>query len=217
MSLKVWRTTKPQLGKMTANTKQLITLTPEQRGKIDTLTNIQSIIKQGNTNIDIKDLKDEIYKQTGGPQELAKLTQSGKPITKQDLLSIQTKIAPQQQPYRAAEKQMELATERIQASQAATALAARQEFNQNQINLAEIDFKNKTNDYNYRTANLDREYKYKSEEKDRELKALLTELGYADKRDERALDREERRQENRQMMILQLMKGLGNLGGAFAN
>lgn len=104
----------------------------------------------------------------------------------------------------------------IKSQQAADALALRTELNNTAIQMAEIDFNNKTNEYNWRTANADRDYKWQSEEADRDLKATLTQLGYEDKRDERALAREDRRAENRQLMILQLIKGLGNLGGAFA-
>lgn len=100
--------------------------------------------------------------------------------------------------------------------QAADALALRTELNNTAIQMAEIDFKNKTNEYNWKTANADRDYQWRSDEADRDLKATLTQLGYEDKRDERALSREDRRAENRQLMILQLMKGLGNLGGAMA-
>ena len=99
---------------------------------------------------------------------------------------------------------------------AADALALRTELNNTAIQMAEIDFKNKTNEYNWRTANADRDYQWRSDEADRDLKATLTQLGYEDKRDERALSREDRRAENRQLMLLQLMKGLGNLGGAMA-
>lgn len=102
------------------------------------------------------------------------------------------------------------------SQQNADALALRTELNNHAIQVAEIDFKNKTNDYNWRTANADRDYQWRSDEADRDLKATLTQLGYEDKADERALAREDRAAENRQLMLLQLIKGLGNLGGAMA-
>lgn len=99
---------------------------------------------------------------------------------------------------------------------ARTALEARQESNSHAIQMAEIDYKNDVNEYNWKNAEADRDYKWRAAEADREQKKTLTMLGYEDKRDERALSREDRRAENRQLMIMQLMKGLGNLGGAMA-
>lgn len=111
---------------------------------------------------------------------------------------------------------LELTEQKITSQQAADALALRNEINATAIKMAEIDFNNKTNEYNWKTANADRDYKWRSDEADRDLKATLTQLGYEDKADERALAREDRAAENRQLMILQLIKGLSNLGGAFA-
>lgn len=95
-------------------------------------------------------------------------------------------------------------------------LALRTEVNNHAIQVAEIDYKNDVNEYNWKNAEADRDYKWRAAEADREQKKLLTMLGYEDKRDSRAADREDRRAENRQLMIMQLMKGLGNLGQSMA-
>ena len=68
-------------------------------------------------------------------------------------------------------------------------------------------FKNKTNEYHL-TANADRDYKYRAAEADRELKKELALLGFEDKAADRRYDREERRDQNRQLLIMQMMKGL---------
>ena len=99
------------------------------------------------------------------------------------------------------------------ASEAYNNMVAR---NNQKIKIAEIDYQNKTNEYNYLTAKDDRDYKYRSAEADRELKKELALLGFEDKAADRRYDREERRDQNRQLLILQMMKGLQNLGSGFA-
>ena len=77
--------------------------------------------------------------------------------------------------------------------------------NANALARAEIDYKNDTNEYNYRNA-----------ERERELKRDLTMLGFEDKDADRKYDREERRDQMRQLLIMQMLKGLENFGSAFA-
>lgn len=77
--------------------------------------------------------------------------------------------------------------------------------NANALARAKIDFQNDTLEYNYRNA-----------ERERELKRDLTMLGFDDKDADRKYDREERRDQMRQLLILQMMKGLQNFGSAFA-
>ena len=81
---------------------------------------------------------------------------------------------------------------------------------------AEIDFKNSTNLYNWKTANADRDYNWRTAEADREMKKDLALLGFKDKDADRRYDREESREERRQLMLLQMLKGLQNLGGSLA-
>jgi hypothetical protein len=77
---------------------------------------------------------------------------------------------------------------------------------------SKIDHANRTLDYEWRTAQADRDYQYTRDEADRDLKKTLTMLGLDDKRDARRERSEERAAEQRQLFILQLMKGLGSLG-----
>ena len=114
------------------------------------------------------------------------------------------------------EANLNLTNQKITSAQNADSLALRTEINNHRIQEAEIAYKNSVNEYNWKNAEADRDYKWRAAEADREQKKVLTMLGYEDKRDARAADREDRRAENRQLMILQLMKGLGNLGGAMA-
>ena len=77
---------------------------------------------------------------------------------------------------------------------------------------SKIDHANATLEYDWRNAQADRDYQYTRDEADRDLKKTLTMLGFDDKRDERRERSEERAAEQRQLFILQLMKGLGSLG-----
>ncbi len=104
----------------------------------------------------------------------------------------------------------------IRISQQNADLAATNARNELKLAEAEIAYKNSTNDYNWRTANLDRDYNWRTSEADRELKKDLALLGFKDKDADRRYDREERRDEQRQLFILQMMKGLGNLGQSIA-
>lgn len=80
---------------------------------------------------------------------------------------------------------------------------------------SKIDHANATLDYEWRNANANREYEYTRDEADRELKKTLSMLGLEDKADARRERSEERAAEQRQLFILQLMKGLGSLGQSF--
>ena len=103
-----------------------------------------------------------------------------------------------------------------QLSRRAADLANTKVRNELKLAEAEIAYKNSTNDYNWRTANLDRDYNWRISEADRELKKDLALLGFKDKDADRRYDREERRDEQRQLFILQMMKGLGSLGQSIA-
>lgn len=96
------------------------------------------------------------------------------------------------------------------------ALSQLQERNNNRLRNAEIDLANSKLDYEWRNANADRDYEWRSAEADRDLKKTLSMLGLEDKADARRERAEEREAQNRQLFILQLMKGLGSLGQSIA-
>ena len=104
-----------------------------------------------------------------------------------------------------AETQRDVSKGTLAVNQGTLALARDKEKNANALARAEIDYKNDTNEYNYRNA-----------ERERELKRDLTLLGFEDKDADRKYDREERRDQMRQLLIMQMMKGLENFGSAFA-
>lgn len=82
----------------------------------------------------------------------------------------------------------------------------------NKLNNSTIDYNNTKLEYDWKTANANRDYEFQRDEADRELKKTLSMLGLEDKADARRERSEERSAEQRQLFILQLMKGLGQLG-----
>lgn len=123
----------------------------------------------------------------------------------------------------AAEDQSDLVASNIQTNESTArvnegnlALSQLQERNTNRLRNAEIDLANDKLDYEWRNANANRDYEWRAAEADRDLKKTLSMLGLEDKADARRERSEEREAQNRQMFILQLMKGLGSLGQSIA-
>ena len=181
--------------------------------KVDSLTSNLTIKDKAQNFKDIKTTKTAIRQM---PEGAARLEALGDNPTLEQLEALQTELKPLTQESRAVESGIENVQSQIQNRQGTLELAQLQERNSNKISMAEIDFKNKTNEYNYLTANADRDYKYRAAEADRELKKELALLGFEDKAADRRYDREERRDQNRQLLIMQMMKGLQNFGSAFA-
>ena len=181
--------------------------------KVDSLTSNLTIKDQAQNFKDIKTAKTKIRSM---PEGAARLKALGDNPTLEQLEALQTELKPLTQESRAVETGIENVQSQIQNRQGTLELAQLQERNDQKISMAEIDFKNKTNEYNYLTANADRDYKYRAAEADRELKKELALLGFEDKAADRRYDREERRDQNRQLLIMQMIKGLQNFGSAFA-
>ena len=182
--------------------------------KVDSLTSNLTIKDKAQNFKDIKTTKTAIRGML--PEGDARLKALGDNPTLEQLRALQAKLKPQTQEARAVETGIKNVQSQIENRQGTLALSQLQERNRNAISMAEIDFKNKTNEYNYLTANADRDYKYRAAEADRELKKELALLGFEDKAADRRYDREERRDQNRQLLIMQMMKGLQNFGSAFA-
>lgn len=89
--------------------------------------------------------------------------------------------------------------------------------NANALANRKIDHANDLAEWEWRNNNADRDYNWRNSEADRDLEKTLTILGLDDKAAEREMRYEEREDQNRQLMLLQLLKGLQNMGGAFAN
>ena len=107
--------------------------------------------------------------------------------------------------------------ETSRSNRATENLTAIRDRNSNAISLAEIDYNNDKLRYDTDVANTKLKYEYDTANFDRDLKRDLALLGIEDKREERRYRSERDQAQDRQLFILQLMKGLGGLGEAFGS
>ena len=177
----------------------------------DSLTTNRSIQDQAQNFRDVRTLETEIRQMEMGADALDTLIErnGGKPISKAELETLKTDLKPLQsdqiQLARSNDASIRNVDSQITNREGTLELANKQERNRNALSIAEIDYKNKATEYNYKTA-----------QADRDLKKELALLGFEDKSAERKYDREERRDQNRQLLIMQMLKGLQNLGGSFS-
>jgi len=186
--------------------------------KVDSLTTNLSIKDKAQNFKDIKTAETIIRGMPGGTERLKAL---GDSPTLEQLQSLETELKPDTQDYRSGEASIDLAG--AQAT-AATTNASANEMNANTgriqaINAdrqaqAEIDFKNAQLKHNYDIAVFEQEARSREANLDRTLRKDLSILGLEDKRDQRQYDRERDERKDRQMMIMQLLGGLKNLGSS---
>ena len=108
-------------------------------------------------------------------------------------------------------------SETARSNKATENLTAIRDRNNNAISLAEIDYNNDKLRYDTDVANTKLRYEYDTANFDRDLKRDLALLGIEDKREERRYRSERDQAQDRQLFILQLMKGLGGLGQALGS
>ena len=168
------------------------------------------------------------------PTLLAAQNEKGKALSLDDLQKVQADAFKTTQAYKAGEQTSRILddqearaklrdNESILTSQntrrnqnAATELARVQAENNQTNKIAEIDYLNKSNDYKYQIAERQANDARESSQLDRTLRRDLAVLGIDDRQNDREFQyaRDERR--DRQLMMLQLLKGLGQLGNSFA-
>ena len=212
-------------------------LTPEQRAKVTSLTPEDDVRELAEDEREYEALVKKVRGMDLGAISLDELIKrnDGKRIGLQDLEQLETDLKPLQQKAiteaRLTDSQLETeaTTRDIAGREAAVAergasvaegkldLLQTQEANNNAIRRSEIDFNNRKLQQDTNIANAKLKYEYESGNFDRELKRDLALLGLDDKREERQYRSERDRAEQRQLFILQLMKGLGSLGQGFAN
>jgi len=194
------------------------------KGALTSLEDVSAAASDLNTRTELlKALND----QTMGPGLLAtkRAEVGGRRLTNDELRQLQSVATVKDPVYienrDAAKDKGRLVDQEIQASKDNTrinqdtlSLAQTKERNANTLANSEIAFGNRKLDYEWRNANADRDYQWRSDEADREQRKVLTMLGLEDKGDARRERSEERAAEQRQLFILQLMKGLGSLGNA---
>lgn len=146
----------------------------------------------------------------------------------------QSKLDTEQTQREVSEGTLDVAEQNANTSQYTAVQAAKQnEFNNNTNRMsvnnqsiqlrneqalaqAEIVYKNKLAEYEHNIATRKMTQEAAQANLDRELRKDLAVLGIEEKSRDRAFDRQESDRDRRQMMILQLMKGLGNLGNNMA-
>lgn len=191
---------------------------PSELVRLDSLTTPAQIEKVTKTYNDNQELIKLIQAEEFGPKLLATAREKagGERLTGDQLAGVLSE-ARGKDPVRVSN----LDTARVERDVATrgAAVAERQqnllELQRNDSNAqfdSKIDYNNRKLDYDWRNAQAERDYQYSRDEADRDLKKTLTMLGFDDKRDERRERSEERAAEQRQLFILQLMKGLGSLG-----
>ena len=183
---------------------------------VNSLTTNLSIQDQAQNFRDIKTAETIIRGMPGGTERLKGL---GDKPTLEQLQSLETELKPATQEHRSGEVSIELAG--AQASAATTNASANemnantsriQAINNDRIAQAEIDYKNAQLKHNYDIAVFEAGERAREANLDRTLRKDLSILGLEDKRDERRYDRERDERKDRQLMIMQLLGGLKNLG-----
>lgn len=217
-------------------------LTPEQRAKVTSLTPEDTVRELAEDEREYEALVKKVRGMDLGAYSLDELIKrnDGKRISLQDLEQLETDLKPLQQEAitKARLNESQLATEatnrdvsernaavseRGAAVNERTAAVAEgkldllqtQEANNNAIRRAEIDYNNAKLQQDTDIANAKLKYEYETGNFDRELKRDLALLGLDDKREERQYRSERDRAQERQLFIIQLMKGLGGLGQSF--
>lgn len=183
---------------------------------VNSLTTNLSIQDKAQNFRDIKTAETIIRGMPGGTERLKGL---GDKPTLEQLQSLETELKPATQESRATEASIGLAT--AQGSAATTNASANemnantsriQAINSDRIARSEIDYKNAQLKHNYDIAVFEAGERAREANLDRTLRKDLSILGLEDKRDERRYDRERDERKDRQLMIMQLLGGLKNLG-----
>lgn len=202
-------------------------LTPEQRSKITSTSDVGAILEIGENNTITDAMKSELRGMEDGTKLLtAKQKELGRPLTQSELETLKTDLKPlQTDEIRAGETHSDTraaSAASVEASQAtarsldaASALARVNAINSHTIAESEIDHKNTVAGYNFRTSEAKRKQDYETGNLDRDLRRDLAVLGLESKQSDREYEDRKDARSNRQMMIMQMMKGFQGLGQSF--
>ena len=201
---------------------------------VNSLTTNLSISDKAENFRDIKTAETIIR---GMPTGTKRLKELGDNPTLEQLQALETELKPLTQEHRTSEADIAYTgaqTDAVKTNADANTLNAQsnqttaaaslmnantgrvQAINADRIAQAEIDYKNSQLKHNYDIAVFEAGERAREANLDRTLRKDLSILGLEDKRDERKYDRERDERKDRQLMIMQLLGGLKNLGGAFA-
>lgn len=195
-------------------------LTPEQRSKITSTSDVGAILEIGEDNAITSAQRTEIRGMDNGTVRLtAKQKELGRPLTQGELETLKTDLKPEQTLEIRAEGTYQdglKSSENLRnTNTAASDLARVKAVNADEMARAEVALKNKEIGYNFRTSEAKRKQDYETGNLDRDLRKDLAILGLEDKQSSREFEDRKDARSNRQMMILQLMKGFQGLGQSF--
>ena len=202
-------------------------LTPEQRAKITSTSDMGEVLDIGENNAITSAQRTELRGMDEGTAALeAKRKELGRDLTQSELETLKTDLRPKQtlakrakethrEAIDASKSTRDLNTASIASSKAATELARVNAINKQSMAEAEVALKNKEIGYNFRTSEAERKQDYETSNLDRELRKDLAILGLEDKQSGREFEDRKDARSNRQMMILQMMKGFQGLGQSF--
>lgn len=134
------------------------------------------------------------------------------PQGQRDLETHKTGIRQKEAAITASESAVEVNDQSIASAKARTLLDSVNAENSQRIAEAEIDNKNRVAGYNHNIAQRQQDMDWESGTLDRNLRKDLAILGLEDKQTDREFEDRRDERSNRQMMILQLMKGLQGFG-----
>ena len=196
-------------------------LTPAQRAQVTSLTPVSEVRRLADDERELDTITERVRGMDLSPEGQTLRDQllqgkDGKRLSAEDLKALETKL----KPYRrsdireVAEHDSRMETEETtrDVSTGTLDLNRKIEANNNAIRRAQIEFDNAKLRQDTDIANLKLKYEYDSANFDRELKRDLALLGLDSEREERQYRSERDQAQDRQLFILQLMKGLGGLG-----
>lgn len=202
-------------------------LTPEQRAKITSTSDMGEVLDIGENNAITSAQRTELRGMDEGTAALeAKRKELGRDLTQSELETLKTDLRPKQtlairdketheEGIKTSQSTRDVNTANIDSTKAATALARVNAVNQQRMAEAEVALKNKEIGYNFRTSEAERKQDFETGNLDRELRKDLAILGLEDKQSGREFEDRKDARSNRQMMILQMMKGFQGLGQSF--
>jgi hypothetical protein len=192
--------------------------------KVDSLTTNLSIKDQAQEFKDIRTLTESIRGMDEGPAALQTL---GDKPTKSQLQDLQTQLKPKQRAeirtqqshdssLETADVQRDVAQQNAATNAGQLGLNTTIADNNQTLAIAKLAHADKVAQQNVDIANIKIRNQQATANADRELRRDLAMLTRGDAQDERAYRRERDERKDRQMMILQLMNGLKQMGQSFA-
>lgn len=195
-------------------------LTPEQRAKITSTSDIGETLRMVENNNVTGAMETQIRDMDKGTEWLKqKEKELGRPLTQDELESLTTSLRPEQtleiRAKASHESGLENDTSMRDRRSAQTDLERIQAYNSNEIERSKIEYNNNVAGYNHNIAQRKQDMDWETGNLDRELRKDLAIMGFDSKQTDREYEDRRDARSNRQLMILQMMKGLQGFGQSF--